>query len=137
MKIQSTVVSVRVNGSITIDATTVSSTGDSDGAAECKRLWAAVLLLAIEDYHKQQTHIRTIKRTNTPSQAGIVKARAGSSAARWILWSRSEAVGSFIWVCEMLGLDPDVCRTKILALVATNKKYTKANKIKTEDLIAA
>jgi hypothetical protein len=55
-------------------------------AESCKRLWAAVLEQAIEDVN-----------------------RGGFYAQKARVWfqSKSEDVGSFLWVCWMLGIDPD------------------------------
>jgi hypothetical protein len=83
-----------------------------DGSFE---LWEAVLLQAIEDFHcKQGRGFETIRdginlrwRTNNTEIH-----RNRRYAAAWFGSSR-EDVGSFLWICELLGLNADLVRTKV------------------------
>ncbi len=60
-----------------------------------KRLWAAVLEQAVRDAHGSRTyHI------------------IAEEARAWFR-SKNEEVGSFIWVCRILDLDPSYVRTKV------------------------
>ena len=58
-------------------------------AENCRRLWAAVLEQAIDDLGRGYVY-------------------AGQAQA-WFQ-SQNEGVGSFLWVCRMLNIDPDYAR---------------------------
>ena len=65
------------------------------GTRSCRRLWAAVLEQAIKDSRGGRTyHIIT------------------EEARAWLQNNR-ESVGSFIWVCRILDLDPSYVRGKV------------------------
>ena len=55
---------------------------------ECRRLWAAVLEQAFED----------------------AQARGLEDAKKWFISEKSE-VGSFLWICDALDIDPQALRT--------------------------
>jgi hypothetical protein len=59
----------------------------------CKRLWVAVLEQAVDDLRRGYSH---------------------ATPARDWFRSDSEEVGSFIWTCRMLGIDPEF-RHRLLA----------------------
>ena len=63
-----------------------------------RALWAAVLVRAIDDLDLDQ------------SKKDV---RIYESAVRWFNNARNTDIGSFIWVCEILGHDPDKTRDKI------------------------
>ncbi len=83
-----------------------------DGAFE---LWEAVLLQAIEDFHcKPGRGFETLTdginvrwRTNSTEIH-----RNKRSAAAWFTSSR-EDTGSFLWICDLLGLNADRVRAKV------------------------
>ena len=65
------------------------------GTRSCRRLWAAVLEQAIKDARGGRTyHIIT------------------EEARTWFR-SQNEDVGSFIWICRTLDLDPSYVRGKV------------------------
>ncbi|TET63088.1 hypothetical protein E3J48_03070 [Candidatus Aerophobetes bacterium] len=57
----------------------------------CKRLWHAVLEQAIKDAH-------------------------WDVAARAWFWSKNQGIGSFLWICSVLGLSPELIR-RLLAKI--------------------
>lgn len=74
-------------------------TADSSNAKESsdageRRLWCAVLALAIEDL-----------------SSGNYRAVLARS---WIA-SREAEPGSFLWICEELGLDPEAIRRRVIS----------------------
>ena len=58
-----------------------------------KRLWAAVLEQAIEDVRREHGH---------------------ADRARAWFQSEREGVGSFLWICRMLDIDPGSTRKKVM-----------------------
>ena len=88
-------------------------------AGACRGLWAAVLQTAIED---AQGDVRAIKlgdvrdvsrRTGTAGgHRRMVRQMLVSEARAW-LWSDAGGARSFVWVCSMLDLDPDVVRARL------------------------
>jgi hypothetical protein len=83
----------------------------NDGAFE---LWGAVLLQAIEDFHLKGRNseivmngIKVRWRTNSAEMR-----RNKRSAAAWF-GSSCEDVGSFLWICDLFGLDADLVRAKV------------------------
>ena len=69
--------------------------------SEERTLWCAVIAQAIHDYHKD------------PS---VNKAKKGilgwykRQAAWWLFESQSSEIGSFLWICDQLKLNPDYVR---------------------------
>ena len=80
--------------------------GDSNysNTAPYKRLFASKLLLHIKDYTEYLRAIRS-KRQKT----GRLE---GRKAQNWI-YSESDEPASFRWCCEILGLNPDVVRSRV------------------------
>jgi hypothetical protein len=77
-------------------------------------LWGAVLLQAIEDFHRKgrtseivMNGIKVRWRTNNTERR-----RNKRSAAAWF-GSSCEDVGSFLWICDLFGLDADLVRAKV------------------------
>ena len=82
-----------------------------DGAFE---LWEAVLLQAIEDFHPKgrdfeivMNGIKVQWRTNSAETR-----RNKRNAAAWF-GSSCEDAGSFLWICDLFGLDADLVRAKV------------------------
>lgn len=104
---------------------------------ECraKRVWATVLIIAIEDLAGNPCGCQTRKE----------RARACTSARTWIMSNR-RAVGSFNYCCEVLGFSPDDTRRRILRdpgaiIVPTGlggaiKKYRQQQHITQQELAA-
>ena len=61
------------------------------------RLWASVMRLGIQDYC-------------------TARARKEPAGDYRVFWFESDdyATGSFTWLCELFGLDPDKARTQVL-----------------------
>ena len=86
-----------------------------DGNRGAFELWGAVLLQAIEDFHRKQgqgfeTVMNGIKvrwRTNSAESR-----RNKRNAAAWV-GSSCEDVGSFLWICDLFGLNADLVRAKV------------------------
>jgi len=86
-----------------------------DGNRGAFELWGAVLLQAIEDFHCKQgrdfeTVMNGIKvrwRTNSAEMR-----RNKRSAAAWF-GSSCEDAGSFLWICDLFGLNADLVRAKV------------------------
>lgn len=72
-----------------------------------KKMWAETIRLAILDI-KAGT-----KKRKTESQTVI---RNYESAKGWLLRKKDKRVGSFIWVCDFLRLNPELVRTQILRI---------------------
>jgi hypothetical protein len=66
----------------------------------CRRLWAAVLEQAIKDARDETTKRRRFERAD------------GQTAQHWFL-SENGGIGSFLWICEMLDLEPRFVRTLV------------------------
>ena len=71
----------------------------------CKELWTAVLILAIEDALGKVHQIPQITQ----------KVRIIESAQTWFK-SKNENVGSFLWICIILDLDPSNIRKYLYPL---------------------
>ncbi len=85
-----------------------------DGNRGAFELWGAVLLQAIEDFHRKGPNseivmngIKVRWRTNNTEMR-----RNKRSAAIWF-GSSCEDVGSFLWICGLFGLDADLVRAKV------------------------
>ncbi|MGA2939742.1 MAG: hypothetical protein ABSF52_21950 [Syntrophobacteraceae bacterium] len=85
-----------------------------DGNRGAFELWGAVLLQAIEDFHLKgrsseivMSGIKVRWRTNSTEMR-----RNKRSAATWF-GSSCEDVGSFLWICDLFGLDADLVRAKV------------------------
>ena len=59
----------------------------------CKRLWAAVLKQAIKDIRGNNYHRR-------------------EKAQSWLI-NNNQGTASFLWICNILGLDPDLIRMNL------------------------
>jgi hypothetical protein len=77
-------------------------------------LWGAVLLQAIEDFHRKGPSLEVVMngikvrwRTNNTEMR-----RDKRNAAAWF-GSSCEDVGSFLWICDLFGLDADLVRAKV------------------------
>lgn len=93
-----------------------------DSRKEC-RLWAAVLLQAIDDYrYKPKIFTAVINKVKVQAQKNDTYKRALKRGVG--IWFRSDDadVGSFVWICELLGLDADVVRDKVLKPRETARK---------------
>ena len=82
-----------------------------DGAFE---LWEAVLLQTIEDFHARgrgleivMSGIKVQWRTNSAETR-----RNKRNASAWF-GSSCEDPGSFLWICDLFGLDADLVRAKV------------------------
>ena len=67
---------------------------------ECCEIWGAVLIRAVKDLHLTGDKYRESKRGN---------------AKTWIT-SPAEDLGSFLWICDLLGLDSGLVRSRVNAL---------------------
>lgn len=80
-------------------------------AQRCVGLWAAVLSGAIADWadwvKKGQPGV---SRKNTSMAAP----GEGAKAQRWLFEAKHRGVGSFPWVCDVCGLDPEAVRERLL-----------------------
>lgn len=68
-------------------------------------MWAAVVKLAIDDIRFGST------KRKKRSQEAI---RNYNSAKAWFLREKDRNVGSFLWVCDLLKLNPTLTRNRIL-----------------------
>jgi hypothetical protein len=66
----------------------------------CRRLWAAVLEQAIKDARDETSKPLRFERPD------------GQSAQHWF-GSENDGIGSFLWICEMLDLEPRFVRTLV------------------------
>jgi len=77
-------------------------------------LWGAVLLQAIEDLQLRgpvfEVVMNGIKLKSR--KEGITMRRNRNNAAAWFR-SSSDDVGSFLWICDLFGLDADIVRAEI------------------------
>lgn len=85
-----------------------------DGNRGAFELWEAVLLQAIEDFHPKGRNLEIVMsgikvrwRTNSAETR-----RNKRNAAAWF-GSSCEDVGSFLWICDLFGLDADLVRAKV------------------------
>jgi hypothetical protein len=85
-----------------------------DGNRGAFDLWGAVLLQAIEDLHRKgpsseivMNGINVRWRTNSAEMR-----RNKRNAAAWF-GSSCEDAGSFLWICDLFGLDADLVRAKV------------------------
>ncbi len=77
-------------------------------------LWEAVLLQAIEDFHPKGRSLEIVMsgikvqwRTNSDETR-----RNKRNSAAWF-GSSCEDPGSFLWICDLFGLDADLLRAKV------------------------
>lgn len=68
---------------------------------QCRALWAKVLLEAYEDL-KTQRKIKTLRTFNDRQEI-----------QNWIMSNKIE-IGSFLWICQALGLNTNRIRQKML-----------------------
>lgn len=73
-----------------------------------RRLWASKMLLMVTDY---TTHLRAV-HSKKNSTAKMYASKHGLAAAKWI-FSDDTDIGSFVWTCGVLGLDPQRVRTSV------------------------
>ncbi len=77
-------------------------------------LWGAVLLQAVEDFHRRgpsfEIVINGIRLRGRKDSTEIRRNR--NNAAAWFRSSR-ENVGSFLWICYLFGLDADLVRAEV------------------------
>ncbi len=74
-----------------------------------RRLWAVCLLDGVrEGLH--QRHLRLKVETKSP-----VPVESMHWPERWLMDTTWSHVGSFVWICEQLGYDPDHMRAQALA----------------------
>lgn len=85
-----------------------------DGNRGVVELWGAVLLQAIEDFHCTgqsfeivMNGIKVRWETN-----GVETRRNKRDAAAWF-GSSCEDAGSFLWICNLFGLDADLVRARV------------------------
>lgn len=71
----------------------------------CRDLWSEVLRQAIDDYNN-----RSLINTHKSK----VSQKDYYSPARWFTDDRTD-IGSFIWVCSVLGLEHSVAREHIMS----------------------
>ena len=89
---------------------------DTDYTAGYLTLWAAVLGQAVKDLE-------------LPLNGNINDRRIRESAERWFE-SRRDGVGSCLWVCEQLDLDP----AKVRARLKANRELIKINPTEIQEL---
>ncbi len=90
-----------------------------DGNRGPFELWGAVLLQAVEAFHRKAGGFETVMNgikvrwlTNSAESR-----RNKRNAAAWF-GSSCEDAGSFLWICDLLGLNADLVRAK-----AKNKNF--------------
>lgn len=84
-----------------------------------RALWASVLRNAIDDILYVRKHRNsTVSYHNSKHIHQAEKNRY--QAKFWIKNRKDNGPGSFIWVCDALGLEADVVRDKILAMSQAN-----------------
>ncbi len=66
----------------------------------CRKLWAAVLEQAIKDARDETSKTLRVERAD------------GQTAQHWF-HSENDGIGSFLWICEMLDLEPRFVRTLV------------------------
>jgi len=96
---------------------------DYEDGHEERRIWAAVLLQAIDDYqHEPKIFTALINKVRVQAQKNDTHKRALKRGVG--IWFRSDDadVGCFVWICELLGIDPDVVRDKVLKPRVTARK---------------
>jgi hypothetical protein len=94
--------------------------GRTDGQNN-RNLWAAVLLQAIEDYRRKPTVLEiSVNKIQFRATRNDTEQQAGKrDAALWFAERERPGVqpevGSFLWICDELGLDADVVRAQVRA----------------------
>lgn len=72
---------------------------DVEQAAACRALWSAVLFDALA----------TLKLWRRDGKNAL----EGRKAEQWLLHADERGVGSFAWVCQVLGIDPVAARERL------------------------
>lgn len=87
----------------------------------CRQLWAEVLRLAIEDslgsprailLGDVRDELRGSGGGGASRALQAVRRRAVTDARRWVA-DDHDVFGSFVWICELLDLNPEVVRKRI------------------------
>ena len=90
------------------------SAGDPDAVSGDLELWGAVLLQAIEDYRRKgagyEVSINGIRLRGWYHDKEI--RREKRRAEEWFK-SEDADMGSYLWICDLLHLDPDRVRARI------------------------
>lgn len=82
---------------------------------EEKNLWASMLIQAIQDIQKRRSFYKEEFDKDTKKHNIATRENAKETAEAWVNDDR-EDVGSFIWVCWTLGLEPKRTRKAINAM---------------------
>ncbi|MFZ0931920.1 MAG: hypothetical protein WAN11_25200 [Syntrophobacteraceae bacterium] len=85
------------------------------GESGAFELWGAVLLQAIEDFHCEPGRGFGTVMDGIDLRWRTISTeihRNKRNAAAWF-GSSCEDVGSFLWICELLGLNADLVRAKV------------------------
>lgn len=90
------------------------TTSRNEEAEPYRQLWAEVLRIAVLDASGHVTALHQVP-ANVPRD--VASRRIAESAAAWFTSPRHSA-GSFIWICNLLDLDPGAVRA---ALQKNNK----------------
>ena len=72
-----------------------------------QELWAGVLTNAIEDLNQSQD----VKPHKYKSRYRMLNRRG---AIKWFTDVENNEIGSFLWICGILKLDPEIVREKIM-----------------------
>jgi hypothetical protein len=85
-----------------------------DGNRGAFELWEAVLLQAIEDFHPKGRGLEIVMNgIKVQWRKNSAETRLNKrNAAAWF-GSSCEDAGSFLWICDLFGLDADLVRAKV------------------------
>lgn len=72
-----------------------------------QELWARVLLNAIEDLNPNES----VKPNKYKDRYRLLNRH---SAVKWFNDVENNEIGSFLWICGILKLDPEIIREKIM-----------------------
>ena len=87
----------------------VGDEGSSEGMSSYRRLFAAKMLIHIQDYAKGLRQERALKKRNGGNS---VSAHQYYLAKKWLNSDDMEPA-SFVWTCMLLDLDPGMVRLQI------------------------
>lgn len=80
-------------------------------------MWAAVMHRALED---ATGNVLAINSNHGPEGVKVVRRRVQHEAARWFA-SDARGVGSFLWICSLLDLEPEVVRARAAGVMSRRR----------------
>jgi hypothetical protein len=100
----------------------------------CVALWSCVMLQAISDACDRRgpdvVHVNTAAPDRAPVQREYIRTTRAlnrSAAMAWLMRDDHDVAG-FLWVCDVVGLEPDVVRARLGSLDGMTIRTLKRNK---------